>query len=224
ISGTALDVTIDEPGRGLSALIDCARSAVRERILATFAPAAAPLARALVLGENDLEEEDDTAFKKSGLSHLLAVSGTHLVFAVVSIVRAFAAVLVRIERLSAARDVGRMAALFGMVLAPLYADFAGGSGSAWRAAWMLMAVFAARALGRMTCASRALARSVITGWAFDPLVAFDVSFLLSAAATAGLLVLGGPLGRPCERLRSRPARAFGKAIATTLAAMAPCAP
>ncbi len=224
ISGTALDVTIDEPGRGLSALIDCARSAVRERILATFAPAAAPLARALVLGENDLEEEDDTAFKKSGLSHLLAVSGTHLVFAVVSIVRAFAAVLVRIERLSAARDVGRMAALFGMVLAPLYADFAGGSGSAWRAAWMLMAVFAARALGRMTCASRALALSVITGWAFDPLVAFDVSFLLSAAATAGLLVLGGPLGRPCERLRSRPARAFGKAIATTLAAMAPCAP
>src|SRR5690606_23150256 len=90
--------------------------------------------------------------------------------------------------------------------------------------WMLMAVFAARALGRMTCASRALALSVITGWAFDPLVAFDVSFLLSAAATAGLLVLGGPLGRPCERLRSRPARAFGKAIATTLAAMAPCAP
>lgn len=224
VSGTALDVSIDERGRGPSALIDRARAAVRERILATFAPAAAPLARALVLGENDLDEGDAAAFAKSGLAHLLAVSGTHLVFAVVSIVRAFAAVLVRIERLSAARDVGRAAAVFGMGLAPLYADFAGGSGSAWRAAWMLMAAFAARALGRIPCASRALALSVLTGWVVDPLVAFDVSFLLSAAATAGLLVLGGPLARPCERLRSRPARAFGKAIATTLAAMAPCAP
>ncbi len=42
--------------------------------------------RALVIGENDLSDADSTAFRASGLSHLLAVSGTHLVFAVLGIV------------------------------------------------------------------------------------------------------------------------------------------
>jgi competence protein ComEC len=224
LTGTALHASIEARGHGLRALIDRARAFVRKRIQASFAPDAIPMARALVLGENDLDPEDDAAFKKSGLSHLLAVSGTHLVFAVASLVRALTALLVRWERFAAGRDAARTASFVGILLALGYADFAGGSGSALRAAFMLGALFAARVVGRSGCASRALAWSLWIGWALDPLVAFDISFLLSLGATCGLLLLGKPFAAPVERLKSRGARFLGASIATTLAAMVPCAP
>ena len=224
VSGTALHAESVARGSGLQAWVDRARAFVRLRIQRSFAADAVPMARALVLGENDLDPADDAAFKKSGLSHMLAVSGTHLVFAVLSLVRALTALLVRCERLSQGHDVGRYAAFAGALLALGYADFAGGSGSAWRAAWMLSAAFAARVTGRAPCPSRALAASLLVGWLVDPLIAFDISFLLSLAATAGLMLLGEPLAAPCERLRSRVARYVGASIATTLAAMIPCAP
>ena len=224
LTGTALALELEEPGRGPLAAIDRFRAQVRERIFATYAPQARGMARALVLGENDLDPDDATAFRLSGLSHMLAVSGTHLVFAVVALVRALTALLVRFERLAAGRDVGRLSAGIGLGVSLVYADFAGGSGSAWRAAYMLSAAFAARALGRTPHVSRALAFSVFIGWLRDPLVAFDISFLLSFAATAGLIVLGKPLSEPCQKLGSRVSRALGAGIATTFAAMIPCAP
>jgi len=116
----------------LTSLIDRARAHARQRIALTFAPAAAAMARALVLGENDLPADDARAFQKSGLSHMLAVSGTHLVFAVVALVQAIAFLLVRVERLSARFVVARFASLLGVGLSLVYADFAGGGGSAWR--------------------------------------------------------------------------------------------
>ncbi|MGC4090636.1 MAG: ComEC/Rec2 family competence protein [Polyangiaceae bacterium] len=224
LSGSALSVDVEARSRSVAALIDRARASVRRRIVKTFAPEVQAMARALVLGENDLDPDDDEAFRKSGLSHMLAVSGTHLVFAVLSLVSALGAILVRWERLAARFDCGRIAAGVGIVLSLFYADFAGGSGSAWRAAYMLSAGLLARALGGASCASRALGLSFVVGWLRDDLVAFDISFLLSAAATAGLLVLGEPLRKPAERVRSLPGRWLASAVATTLAAMIPCAP
>jgi competence protein ComEC len=181
------------------------------------------MARALVLGENDLDPEDDAAFRKSGLSHMLAVSGTHLVFAVVALVEILRAFLVRIEALAARFDVMRLASALGIPLALVYADFAGGSGSAWRAAFMLTVVFVARVLGRAPRPTRALALSVALGAVLDPLVAFDISFLLSAAATSGLLAIGPELAAPCRKLPRVP-RFVGQSVAATLSSMLPCAP
>ncbi|HVW25178.1 MAG TPA: DNA internalization-related competence protein ComEC/Rec2 [Polyangiaceae bacterium] len=225
LSGAAVWTEIVRPARGLGAFIDRARGRARAGIDATFAPAAAPLARALVLGENDLSDDDATAFRASGLAHLLAVSGTHLVFAVLGVVNALAFVLVRVERVSASRDVGRIAAAVGALLAPLYADFAGGSGSAWRAAFMLSVVLGARAFGRRPVATRSFALSVALGAALDPLVALDVSFMLSAAATAGLLCLGQPLAaRFAPSTMGAARRAVTTSVIATVSAMLPCTP
>lgn len=231
LSGMVLGLEVTERGGGLRGAIDHARARVRRRIVRTFAPDAAGMARALVLGENDLSPEDDEAFRRSGLSHLLAVSGTHLVFAVVALVRALAFVLARVERLAARWDVGRIAAAIGIPLALGYADFAGGSGSAWRAAWMLAIAFSVRALGRRPVARRAFALSLAVGALADPLVAFDVSFQLSALATAGLLVIGPTLAR---WLGAAPAAGAGRgrrllgwlgaSVAATVSSMIPCTP
>lgn len=223
-SGTVLSAERVGRSAALAAWIDRARNHARGAIDRSFVPAAAPLARALVLGESDLSPEDDRAFRSSGLSHLLAVSGTHLVFAVAALVRALGALLVRVESLAARVDAGRIAAACGAPIALGYADFAGGSGSAWRAAWMLAAAYLVRAAGRHPRVERTLGLSLLVGAAVDPLLAFDVSFLLSAGATVGLVVFGQPLSALAQRVPFAPLRFLAGSVATTLAAMIPCAP
>lgn len=221
-SGTVLSLQRVTRTPGVSNLIDMLRSHVRERIEQTFAPGAVGLAKALVLGENDLTQQEDHSFKVSGLAHLLAVSGTHLVFAVVSIVLGLRAVLVRLEVLAAGRDVARIAYLCGAFLALIYADFAGGSGSAWRAAWMLTIGFALRSLGREASAAQCVAGSVLVGLAVDPLVSLDLSFLLSLAATAGLMTLGKRWARRSTRISHPGLRLLWLSACATLASTLPC--
>lgn len=223
-SGGALSVECVRRGNGLASLIDRARAVVRRRILATYAPAASALGRALVLGENDLDPEDQLAFQKSGLSHLLAVSGTHLVFAVVSLVTGLRAVLLRIPLLSSRTDVRLWTSPIGALAALLYADFAGGSGSAWRAAFMLSAVYLATALKRRLRGLHALAYSILIGSVSDPWVGYDLSFLLSAGATAGLITLGSTWSRGIEGLKPKALRVILAPLMTTLSAMIPCVP
>jgi len=194
LGGRVLSSELVRSGTGWGAWIDRARSKVRARILGTYAPSATALGRALVLGESDLDEADGRAFRKSGLMHLLAVSGTHLVIAVVALASGLRALLVRIGPLARRFDVSRLSGALGALLSALYADFAGGSGSAWRAAYMLILVLGGRSLGLCVGGAPALGASLLVGLALDPLVGSDVSFLLSALATAGLIGIGQPLG------------------------------
>lgn len=224
LSGGALDVQIVDRGRGPPAWIDRARHSVREQIQRTFPEDAEALARALVLGEDDLDPRDGEAFRVSGLAHLLAVSGTHLTFAVISVVAALRAVLRRIQIFAARFEVGRLSAAIGLVLAWAYADFAGGSGSAIRAAAMLSMVFGARAMGRRPRGVRAFGLSAIALALVEPLASFDISFTLSLAATGGLLGLGpwlhSRIVEPVPRLLQQPMTA----VAATISATIPCSP
>ena len=223
-SGGALSMVVEARGFGVRNWIDRARVHVRARIEASFPPLAVPMARALVLGESDLDPDDDVAFRASGLSHLLAVSGTHLVFAVVTLVNALAFMLVRVEAFAACVRAARVAAGLGVALSLAYADFAGGSGSAFRAACMLSVGFIVTAAGRRPSAVRCLAASIFIGAVLDPLVACDVSFLLSVAATGGLIGIGPVFARFTEKVRPRPLAWLVQSLATTLSAMLPCVP
>lgn len=222
VSGSVLALEPTARTPSLRSLVDRFRAHVRTRIEATFSQPAVGMAKALVLGENDLSEEEDVAFRESGLSHLLAVSGTHLVFAVVSLVSGLTALLVRIPPLAERVHVARVSSAIGIALSLVYADFAGGSGSAWRAAWMLTAAFAMRALDRRPQVVRAVAVSIAVGVAFDPLAVFDVSFMLSLAATTGLLTLGRRFAPLAERFPSGPARKMAEGLVATASSILPC--
>jgi competence protein ComEC len=225
--------SVERIGAGSSAgsFIDRARAHVRDRIDATYHPDAAALGRALVLGETDLDREVDEAFRATGLSHLLAVSGTHLVIAVLGLCRVLRALLLRFDRLAQRVEVGRIAAAAAAPLAWAYADFAGGSGSVIRAASMVTAASLAHALARRPSPSRCFGASLLAGAALDPLAMLDISFTLSTAATLGLMTLSRPLGRVlgaetpegCGLIR-RAWAWIASAIATTLGATCACAP
>jgi competence protein ComEC len=223
-SGGALDVRVTRRARGPLAWIDRLRARVRGRIEASFTADLAPMVRALVLGESDLAPDDDQAFRGSGLSHLLAVSGMHLVLVLTLGVRALEGILSRVEGVAGRVDVGRAAALVGIPVAWVYSDFAGAGGSTVRAAWMMTAALVARAVGRRTDAPRAFGLSLAIMAVLDALIAFDLSFALSAAATGGLLAFARPLtGWLEDRVPKLVAPAAG-AVATTLAASVPCVP
>jgi len=223
MSGGLVDLERVERGASIGAFIDRARAHVRARIEETFHPEARALARALVLGETNLHEADNEAFRRSGLSHLLAVSGTHLVLAVAGLAAALRALLLRVEPLAVRVDVGRISSAIAIPASWLYADFAGGSGSALRAAGMLSVVMLVRTLGLRPNGARAFGGSLLIAAIVDPLVGSDPSFVLSAAATAGLLGLDRPLARLLVR-GPAPLRAVLRPVATTLAAMIGCTP
>jgi competence protein ComEC len=223
-SGGTVDVRWGRRATGVLASIDRLRARIRGRIDATFRPDLAPMARALVLGESDLAPDDDRSFRVSGLSHLLAVSGMHLVLVLGLAVKTLEVLLTRLEPVAARIDVGRVAAAIGLPVAWGYAELAGAGGSTVRAAWMATAVLAARALGRRTCAPRAFGISLAAMALADPLVAFDLSFLLSAAATGGLLAFAAPLGEGLSRRVPAFTAPVARAVATTIAASLPCAP
>ncbi|MEO7328702.1 MAG: DNA internalization-related competence protein ComEC/Rec2 [Minicystis sp.] len=222
-SGGAIDVRVLDRALSPTALIDRARAAVRRRIEATYHPEASALGRALVLGETDLDPLDDEAFRLSGLSHLLAVSGTHLVIAVAGFAAALRALLVRIGPIAARLDAARLSSAIAIPAAWIYADFAGGSGSAIRAAAMLSAALLARALGRRPLTARTFAGSIAVLALFDPLVVCDISFALSTAATAGLVLFQKPI-ETAIAVGPAPLKKLLSAVATTLAAMLGCTP
>jgi competence protein ComEC len=223
-TGGALDVRVLRRASSLAAWIDRARARVRGRIQATFAADVEPMVRALVLGESDLAADDDASFRASGLSHLLAVSGMHLVLVLALAVSTLEGALARMAWVAARFDGGRLAAAIGVPVAWAYAELAGAGGSTLRAAWMATVTLTARALGRRSDAARAFGVSIGAMALLDPLVAFDLSFALSAGATAGLLAFARPLGaRLTDRLPGFVAP-VARAVATTTAASLPCMP
>ncbi|MBX3189159.1 MAG: DNA internalization-related competence protein ComEC/Rec2 [Labilithrix sp.] len=223
LSGGADDVVIRARGRGVAAIVDRLRDRLRRRIVATFPAESAAMARALVLGEDDLTASDQRAFRRSGLAHLLAVSGMHLVIVVAGTVAALRAILVRVTFLATRVDVFRVAAGLGLPFAWLYADLAGGSGSAIRAAWMTSAALLARVLARRPDTWRAFGLSICGAALVDPLAAFDMSFALSACATFGMIAFARPIAVRLEG--AAPSRnPLVRAIASSAAASIACAP
>ncbi len=219
-SGTVVDVSELQPSSGLLARIDQFRAHARRRIEASYSEEMAPYARALVLGETDLGHADRQAFRDSGLAHLLAVSGTHLILAVLALASLLRALLLRWSWLAGRIDVGRISAAVCVVAAWLYADFAGGGGSAYRAAAMMSIAMLARSAGRRPLASRCFAWSLLIGAAVEPLAMCELSFSLSVGATAGLLAV-----QSLTRAQSRGwLGRLAAAQLSTAAAMLGCAP
>lgn len=222
-SGGALLAVVDQRAFGVRPAIDRLRTRLRRGLDAVMPVDVAPIARALVLGEEDLADADDEAFRRSGLTHLLAVSGSHVALVVGSIVAALRAAILLFPRVARRCEPARVAALAGVPLACVYEQLAGDSGSARRATAMAVVVLLVRASGRRADTVRTLAASTLAALAIDPLAPFDLSFALSLAATLGLISLARPATRLCERVPLLP-RAISRALATTLAASVACAP
>ena len=145
----------------------------------------ASLGKALLLGlRNDLPDDLVETFRRTGTSHLLAISGLHV------------SILLGLSLAASAAMFGRRGQRY--LLAPLaliwlYVLIAGMSPSAARAAIMGSVYLLALAVGRPRSVLPALGLAAALMVALNPDVLWRVSFQLSFAAMAGIAVLADPI-------------------------------
>jgi competence protein ComEC len=139
----------------------------------------AALLRGLLIGDDrDHPDELVRAFRAAGMGHLVAVSGQN-----VALVLAWVAPLIAGRRRSM-----RVAAI--VLVVALFAFVTRLEPSVVRAAVMVIIVRGAAAYGRDIGAARALFATVAVLLVVDPFLVRSVGFVLSVAATAGLVFLG----------------------------------
>jgi competence protein ComEC len=180
-------------------------------------PREAELARGFVLGEDDrIDETTKEEFRRSGLSHMLAVSGenvTLLALLAMPVLGLFGIPLR--ERL-----------LWVLGLIAVYVPVAGAGPSIQRAGVMGAVGVLAMLGGRRASRLYALALAAVLTLAVDPSVATDIGWQLSFAAVLGILLLATPLRRAvAARLGTGPwRRALAEGLAVTVAATLATAP
>lgn len=183
-----------------------------------FSADTAPYAKALLLGDgSDISYEVDTAFKVSGIRHIIAVSGLHvsILFSVVYL-------------LSGKRRV--LTALLGIPSLLLFAAVAGFIPSITRACIMQCLMIIALLLDREYDPPTALSFAALVIMALNPLVVTSVSFQLSVGCMVGIFLFSARirewiLSDKClgdakgKGISARLKRWFAGSVSVTLGAM-----
>lgn len=156
--------------------------------------------RALALGERgSLSPETAEAFRRSGTSHLVAISGLHLGLLALFLSPVFSAILVRIPRLPLAHPVPPLARVLTLPVLGAYAALSGFQVSTLRALAMVALLVVGTGLSRPTAVPALLASTALLLGLGDPRVLGDPGLHLSLAALAGLFWLGPRLERQFSR-------------------------
>ena len=170
----------------------------------------APLVAALTLARREgLDRELQERFARSGIAHLLAISGFHVGVIAGAVLTGLALCGVGARR----RELGAAAAAWAYVALIGFPD------AACRAALMLALVALSRARGRPPARGAPLGAALLILVAAAPEKLASAGFQLSFAGAAGLVAWAGALARAIRRLgRRRCPEALATALAAGLAA------
>jgi competence protein ComEC len=180
----------------------------------TGSPSAA-LLRGFVLGQDDrIPDEVRDEFRRSGLAHVLAVSGQNVMLLAIlaTPLLALAGVPLRTRLIAIA------------VIIAIYVPVAGASASIQRAGVMGLAGVVAALASRPSARWYALGLAGAVTLVIDPRATSDIGWQLSFCAVAGLLILAAPLIRVLAPEQTGFRRALAEGAAMTLAATLATAP
>jgi competence protein ComEC len=178
------------------------RGPVRNFFREVLDPREAALFSALVLGERQgIEDSLREYFNRTGLGHVLAVSGLHVGLIATVCFLLFRRLLVQSYRLTLAMDTRRWAAVMTCLPVVLYAGLAGFQVSAQRAMIMVLVFLGSIILGRERDIWSSVALAALIILVLDPHALQSISFQLSFMAVIGILWLSPPLLRKTPLLR-----------------------
>ncbi len=145
---------------------------------------------ALLTGEERwVTPEVREAYRNTGLSHLLAISGMQLTLVGLGIFGITVWLLAWVPNLALRVNIRLVAALVAMMGVVFYTFLAGASISLVRATVMSLLVLLAVVTGRVSMGLRAWCIAAILIVLFNPMMVMRAGFQLSAAAVLGLLLL-----------------------------------
>ena len=180
-------------------------------------PREAELARGFVLGEDEgIDPETREDFRRSGLSHLLAVSGQNVALLALLAMPVLAALGMPLR--------ARLLWILGLIA--VYVPLAGAGPSIQRAGVMGALSVLATLAGRRASRFYALVAAAAVLLVLEPGIAADVGWQLSFAAVLGILLLAAPLRAAiAARIGDRGwRRALADGAAMTIAATLATAP
>lgn len=183
-----------------------------EKIDAVFDEENALFLKAMLLGDkSEMPPSYYASFKKSGLSHVIAVSGMHLSYVVMLLF-----ILQKIFKINK-----RFFSFFSICFIICFMILTGMSPSIVRASIMMGLVLCSdvfiKRSDRIT--SLCFAAALIT--AFNPYVAFSASFILSFTATFGIVMVANPFEKNIMPSEDAPKNnVFIKAIKTVVSVIA----
>ena len=212
--------SVEPTGRrrgGFSGLVDELRDRAEGALERDVTPREAALARGFVLGQDDrIDPATVDDFRRSGLAHLLAVSGQNVLLLALLAIPVLALLGVPLRP--------RLVAV--LVLIALYVPITGAGPSIQRAAVMGAAGLVAVLAGRPSRRWYALLLAAVVTLAVNPRAAGDVGWQLSFVVVVGILLWARPLARLARggSGASHPRRALAEGFGVTLAATAATAP
>ncbi|WP_025917217.1 DNA internalization-related competence protein ComEC/Rec2 [Herminiimonas sp. CN] len=184
---------------GIGNLVERCRARLRERIQAALPDHAyAGVIVALVVGDQrGIDQSDWKVFNRSGIGHLISISGLHITM-VAGLFAAFAQWLWRRSLFTGAElplllPAQKVAALSGVVIALLYVLLAGFGVPAQRTLYMLTVVAVALWFGRLTSVSHVLCAALLAVAVLDPWAVLWPGYWLSFGAVA--IILYASVGR-----------------------------
>ncbi|MDI9556677.1 MAG: DNA internalization-related competence protein ComEC/Rec2 [Pseudomonadota bacterium] len=166
------------------------RTVIRERIRSRAPFPEGTLIQAMTLGEqSEIPREIQDRFNRTGTSHIIAISGFNV--GIIALIAFFVirTLLKTSEYLLLRFNLQKLSALsaFGPVV--FYAFVAGLGMSTVRALLMTLALLMTILMGRARDLPNTLALAAFVILAFSPAALFDISFQLSFAAVAAILLL-----------------------------------
>jgi len=156
---------------------------VKRKLEAYFSKFYAKPESALLMGllagdRSGISETLQNDFRKTGLVHVLSISGFHVVM--------LAGMLTLFLR--ALRLPRKVSQILSVALLCLYAPITGGSSAVWRAVLMFCVMESGNFFQKSASSINALGVALVFILVFSPGQAFNAGFQLSAAATFGILL------------------------------------
>jgi competence protein ComEC len=190
LSATGYVREFDSSGQqqvGLAPALLRLRADIRQRIFTELhSPTAAALVTALAIGERSaFSDADWDSFRRTGTSHLVAISGLHVGIVAMAVL-SIAHLLLRFAPLERGRLV---AGLLALSAAGCYAALAGFSVSTLRAFFMLAVALTIAGMLRRVSSLHGILFAALLVTAIDPLATLSGSFWLSFGAVATLLLV-----------------------------------
>ncbi len=203
--------------------IDAIRERLGAHVRRELPGANAGIAIALVTGDqNSVLEADAEAMRRSGLTHLLSVSGLHIAAVVGAAMLVTLRLLALSERLAVRFNLVLVAAGAGALAGIAYTLLTGAQVPTVRSCVAALLVLAGIALGRDAISIRLLAVGALLVMLFRPEALAGASFQLSFAAVASIIALHSSgwarrtLQRRDEGIAARVNRALLAMVATGL--------
>ncbi len=181
--------TSSDNGSPAYALLLTAKDRVRQTVRRMLPmPESALLNGVLIGDDNDIPQSLSDAFRRTGTSHIVAISG----FNVSIIITLVVGLLSRLVN-------PRRAAAIALPAIWVYAIFVGGSASVLRATIMATITLVGILLWRRGFTLNTLCAAAVFMFIADPNALFDLGFQLSFLATLGLVLYADRISSPAER-------------------------